>query len=620
MTRRHATGHGLRFLQFALSLSIGAGCLWLMAGQLAAGFWQEVVSELSGLSPVAVLLAGICAGVSFLAVGRYDAVAHRHFGTNVEANQAWVSGTIAIALAQTLGIGMITGALARWRMLPDIALKTALRLSAFVCLTFMAALLVISAFACLLLPAPAFSFWPALAVVISLPFVTALVFFYPAPKVAGARLRLPSVVALGSILVWTVLDVVAASTALYLLIPATAVPYAVLLPLFLCALMAALLSGTPGGVGPFELILLAYLPDAASVQVMSGIIAFRAIYYAIPAMLAMALTLRPLASQTATTQPPEANLQNAPRAEVGVIRQNGGYVQGGTAMWPAGQSLCALFDPIGKAGPALIALLVKSARDKNLVPCLYKCSARTALEARKYGWYISHIADEAVISPQEFAIAAAPFRRLRRKLRASEKAGVVATQASVHPLQKMARIDEIWQQNRGTARGGTIGTFCPEYLSHQRVFLAHQNGRLIAFASFHQTQREWCLDLMRQTPDAPDGTMHLLVHRAILNAANVDVSRLSLAAVPACPDPSSATLIKLAQIVVEKSGGPGLRQFKSSFRPRWQPLYAAAPNRAYLALALADIARAVHQPSTSVKSTKPHDGNENYEVASRLAS
>ena len=158
----------MRAVQLGASLAVGVACLWLILAQLAPGFWQEVSVELHGLHPMSFVLAAICTCVSFLALGRYDATAHRHFRTGISARHASLSGTAAIALAQTLGMGILTGAVARWRMLPGISMGMALRLSAFICASFMAALLVVTAVACLILPAPAFTFWPALAVVLLL--------------------------------------------------------------------------------------------------------------------------------------------------------------------------------------------------------------------------------------------------------------------------------------------------------------------------------------------------------------------------------------------------------------------------------------------------------------------
>ncbi|SFS56489.1 phosphatidylglycerol lysyltransferase [Sulfitobacter marinus] len=614
------SGQGARAAQLAVSVAIGAVCLWVLTGQLSAGFWRDVTAELRGLDPLSVVLAACCTGLSFLALGRYDAVAHRHLGTGTPTLQACGAGTIAIALAQTLGLGVLTGALARWRMLPDISMAMALRLSVFVCLTFMVALLVVAAVACLIFPAPAFMFWPSVIVVTTLPAAVTGLYLCPVISLGRFKFRLPSLRALASILLWTVIDLLAAATALYLLIPGGEISFTVVLPLFLIALGSALLSGTPGGVGPFELVFFAALPGGDAVPVLTGIIAFRAIYYAVPALIAMALMLKPYTRSHETKSHAIGDISTAPRAEVGVIRQNGGFIADHSALWPCSQTLCALFDPLTGDAQDPIATVSTQARDRNLIPALYKCSARTALPARQKGWFVSHVADEAVVNPIKFATTTAPFRSLRRKLRAADKAQIIISQPAHLPLPDMARIDHRWQQTRGGARGGTMGIFAPEYVAHQQVYLAHHKGRLVAFASFHRTSREWCLDLMRQDPDAPDGTMHTLVHAAIRDAASQGIARLSLAAVPACPDPSSALMVKLSQIVVRKMGGPGLRQFKSNFRPNWQPLYAAAPNRALLTLALVDIARAVHRPGRPPNDSQSHYDDENYEVAPRLAS
>jgi phosphatidylglycerol lysyltransferase len=627
MLRKLRTAHSVRAIQVAVSLAIAAGCVWWMSSELTPAFWHEVLLELRVLHPVSLLLAFLCACTSFMAIGRYDAVAHRHFRTGISTRHACLSGTIAIALGQTVGLGVLTGALARWRMLRGVTFPTALRLSVFVSATFMAALVIITACACLMFPAPPFAFWPSVFAIALVPLTAAAAFFCPVLHMFRLPLRLPSLLALSSILLWTAIDTVAAATALYLVLPDQTVAFHYLLPVFLIALTAALISGTPGGVGPFELVLFACLPTVQTVDLLSGIVAFRALYYALPALLAMIALLRPMPPPIRLDRP-DPLIGTAPRAEVGVIRQNGGYVlpAGHTrfAVWPTGQALCALFDPLDRACAGMIPALHAAARHRNLMPLLYKCSAKPAVLARLQGWHVAHIADEAVVTPWSHNSSTPAYRGLRRKLRAARNAGITvhlpSQSGSPLPITAMRHIDKAWQVLRGRARGGTMGTFCPVYLSDQKVFLAYQGQTLIAFASFHATHAEWCLDLMRHAPEAPDGTMHLLIHEAITHAAARSVPRLSLAAVPACPDPASAPMRWLAGVAVRKSGGPGLRQFKSAFRPRWQPLYAAAPNAAVLTLGLADVARAVHRRGAPQIPAQPHHDDENYEVASRLAS
>lgn len=388
MMKRLLSGQGARAVQLAVSVSITAGCLWVLHGQLSAGFWHDVAVELRGLDAGAVTLAIGCTCISFFALGRYDTIAHRHLGSGIPTAQACGAGTLAIALAQTLGFGVLTGALARWRMLPDITMALALRLSVFVCLTFMVALLVITAVVSLVFSAPPALFWPSTLIVAALPAAVVALFYYPVVTWGRFTIRLPSLRAFGSILMWTAIDVLAASTALYLLIPGDDVSFGVLLPLFLVALGAALISGTPGGVGPFELVLFTGLPQGDAIEVLSGVIAFRATYYAGPALIAIALMLRPFAGRRSAKPAAQSDTSTAPRAEIGVIRQNGGFVADHCALWDTGQTLCNLFDPVSTAAADPIKTVSRHARARNLIPCLYKCSARTAVVARRRDWLL----------------------------------------------------------------------------------------------------------------------------------------------------------------------------------------------------------------------------------------
>lgn len=127
----------------------------------------------------------------------------------------------------------------------------------------------------------------------------------------------------------------------------------------------------------------------------------------------------------------------------------------------------------------------------------------------------------------------------------------------------------------------------------------------MGFVSFHATAHEWCLDLMRVLPDAPDGTMHLLVQSAIENAATVSVPRLSLAAAPALPLGETRIERFLRTQYYTHGGGPGLRQFKSCFATDWLPLFMAAPSASQLTFAAMDVIRSVNlrsAPATPINS------------------
>ena len=121
--------------------------------------------------------------------------------------------------------------------------------------------------------------------------------------------------------------------------------------------------------------------------------------------------------------------------------------------------------------------------------------------------------------------------------------------------------------------------------------------------TFHTTGHEWALDLMRIAPDAPDGTMHMMVNDAILMAREEEIPQVSLAAAPVLPKDDTSIQGRLRGKYFEKAGGKGLRQFKDCFAPTWKPLYMAAPGPAHLAIAAVDLIR-------SIKHAKPSENTQ----------
>ncbi|WP_415920561.1 phosphatidylglycerol lysyltransferase domain-containing protein [Tateyamaria sp. SN6-1] len=607
----------------AVPVAIFVLCAWILSDKLSMEVLRDLPAQLASIAPWQWVTATLLTAISLYSVGRYDLLAHRHLRTGIADGAAQWSGTIGIAIGQTLGFGLVTGAVARWRMLPGLGFGPALKLSGFVSVSFVLAWMAVTSMVCLLLPAPGWSKWLASAGCAAALCVMAALIWWPQIRVRGWCLRLPSLRLIGGILVWAFVDTAAAAGVLFIMLPAGTLSAAAFYPLFLLALGGALMSNTPGGVGPFEVILLTALPHVDLGALMTAILAYRAIYYALPACLAMLALLRPFrraAPVEATMAAPDSLRL---RGEVGVITQNGGYLAhtGGAtlALWPTGQALTGMGDALrGKPKQALEALRA-AARDRALIPLLYKCGPAQAHAARRAGWTVLRIADEALVPLCAYALDTPARRNLRRKLRAAAKAGVTVRTTGPLPHADLARIDAAWQHAHGRARGGTMGRYAPDYVAGQWVATAHVGGQCIAFVTVHKGQEDWCLDIMRHTGDAPDGTMHALVHAALEAAKRAGAQHFSLAATPACPNPASALWRAVAMRVVRAVGGPGLRQFKSSFGPEWRPRYAAAPNPVALTIGLGDVARAVHRPMPLTSSNQPHDLDENYELASHRA-
>ncbi len=605
-----------------LPLFVGAACLWLLRDRLSAQTLASIAPTLKSL-PVEQWAVGLLATcISFWALGCYDVIIHRHFNTGCPAHRARIIGAASIAVGQVVGMGVLTGALVRWRMLPEISFAQASKIALMVALSFLMGLGITLSVISLIFPV---SYVPGYLTVIPLLlfiFIVLSSLLHPikhavSTRFRGAasarfRIRLPSVPAISGLLVFTVIDTTAAAFALYALMPETAgLAFSVVLPAYLVALGAALITGTPGGIGPFELTLLALLPNTAEADVMAAIIAFRLIYYALPAICAALVLCRPFEDKTPSVKAPSLyqegtrpdDFTTGPRPESGVCRQNNGrIVQAGSARLAVAstpQTETALFDPItGRPGfdPSNLMLLAKN---RNKIAFFYKLSARYAARLRARGFKTLHIADEAVLDPGRFTLEGACFRQLRRKLNKAEKSGIIVQLSDTPPLAEMAVVDQQWQHINGKARGFSMGRYCPEYLRGQRLYIARHQTELVGFISLHTGAHELCLDLMRSGPNAPDGTMQKLIMAAINDAAARGCKRLSLAALPPAPVARSTTRKLCQKLMTSLSGGGGLSQFKTAFRPRLEPLYAAAGSWPALALALIDLSLAIRYPDTN---------------------
>ena len=579
----------------ALSLGLCALFLWLLSQRLAHLDLADLRAGFGSVTALHWLAAIALTGVSFWAVGRYDAVLHRHFATGLPENITRRAGICAIAVSQTLGLGVITGAILRWRMLPGQSLWLATRLTAAVALSFLAGWAVVTALVLLVLPEAPFK--PQAAAVLAIA-ATLAVLSLVAPR---APFRWPNAFTLCRLLGLAAIDTLAAAAAFHMLCPEPLVlPFASLLPAFLLALGAGLVSGTPGGVGPFEMTLLALLPAQPQAPLLAAVLAWRACYYALPALLGAALAIKGPGQIAAAPRPGSSQLTQASRAETGLWHQGEHDLIGSTAATLLAARtphlLIGLFDPVAGRPEANLQALHHAARAESRLPVLYKCSARTAVCARRYGLLALLIAQEAWLDPRSFRLNASSRAGLRRKLRRAEAAGVRIsglTSPQTCPWPALDDIAKTWASAHGGERGFSMGRYTRSYLEQQRLYIAWQDNQPIAFVSLHHSAQEWALDLMRHGSNLPDGTMHLLIQTAISDAARLGLPRLSLAAVPSlAPHPSRA--LRLVRAALDDCAG--LARFKSSFAPQWQPLYLLAPNRATLALAAAEIARAVLRP------------------------
>ncbi|MFT5160412.1 MAG: phosphatidylglycerol lysyltransferase [Paracoccaceae bacterium] len=553
-------------------LLIGFWFAWLLAGQVQNTDLRLVESSVSEISLWQWVGSIVAMLVSFLAVASYDLVASRALGLRLHKYDALQTGFVATALAQLAGLGLASGSLARWRMLGAgrFTLWQATMLTLVVTTGFLAAAAVLTAASALV-----FHTLPLMGVIVAcgvlVGFAIGLIACVIRPTItfAGRTYSVPKLkTALAFILLGAV-DLGFAALAFWLFLPSgTDITFFGLLPVLLLATVIGVVSGVPGGVGPFEMTCLSLLPAIGQEPVLAAIFGYRLVYYFAPALLAIIVLLyrelRRIECRVYLAAPskPEALynhsnviarlIDRADRADARLIHSNefgvmpNAEYSGFLLTAEVGNTLLAVSDPIGhlEHWEDLIENLKTEARFQNLSPVIYKCGSKAAKIARQVGFKTHRIGQEAVIDPQKFTLDGSQMKGLRRKLNQAEKAKVRVAHCedTILPLDRMRQVSDLWTQHHGHARGFSMGKFLPNNTAHHQFYLAWQEGRLIGFIGLWSTENEISLDLMRMAPNAPTGVMQALVCGAIRDAADQNSARFSLASVPFLPIAQPASL------------------------------------------------------------------------------
>ena len=273
-------------------------------GELSEVRWADVSAALRGVPASAVLAALLATLVNFAALSFYDRIAFAYIGKHLPYRRLAYTSFLAYAIANSIGFATLSGTSVRYRYYSRWGV-TAGDLSRVVInysTTFWLGLFALGGMALVLHPAEGAA--RALA-----PFVSravgsallALVLGYIAlPFLRRQPLRfwrfelaVPSTGIVLAQVAASVVDWMACAAVLYVLLPASALPFGALLGSFLVAQLAGLVSHVPGGIGVFEsLMLIALRPYHAPQVVLAALLLFRVIYYLAPFAIAVALILR----------------------------------------------------------------------------------------------------------------------------------------------------------------------------------------------------------------------------------------------------------------------------------------------------------------------------------------
>ena len=263
--------------------------------------YEDVRAALAATPPARLLLAVLFTAVSYLALTFYDHAALRYIERPLPYAQSALTAFCAYAVGNIAGFGPLSGGAIRYRAYSRLGLspEEIARVIAFVTLAFGLGIAALGALA--LLPiapmasrltglAPLTLRLAALALLLGLIALFVVGRGGRALRIGGIAVRLPGGRVAARQFLVTCLDVAAAASVLYVLLPPGAIGWPALLCVYAVALTLGVISHVPGGLGVFETVIVAGLGASVPLgPVLSALLLYRAVYFILPLAAAILL-------------------------------------------------------------------------------------------------------------------------------------------------------------------------------------------------------------------------------------------------------------------------------------------------------------------------------------------
>lgn len=288
------------FIPRVIVLAIFATAVWFIGGLLDEIDVDQVIYLIRGTPVHIILFSLLCMLGSYFAMTGYDWSALRYIGETLPLRVSMAGAFLGFAIAANIGTGPVAGGAVRYRIYAPYGLSVTqvATIAIFGSIAFGLGITVIGTAALVVNPgalsvmtplSPALIRWIAAAALLTCAgSIGALALFQGKITLRKVTIRAPSLGLVGAQLVFTAVDFLLAATTLYLLLPPSDIGILPFLAVFTVAVTAGVVSHVPGGVGVFEMVILAALPTTISLETAAaGLLLFRVIYYFTPFLLAL---------------------------------------------------------------------------------------------------------------------------------------------------------------------------------------------------------------------------------------------------------------------------------------------------------------------------------------------
>lgn len=270
---------------------------------LAGMQWAQVRAAFHALPPAGIAASLVFTVLSYLALTFYDHLALRIIDRPLGWPTAALASFCSYTLSHNLGLALLTGGSARLRIYGAAGLGPGdvARIIASASLAFWGGVFTLAALAMALHPASIgigpLTISPAAQRVIgggllagAIALIAGLGHSARPVHLLGWTLTLPSRAQAMAQIGIAMVDLALASAALFILVPhASLMLYPAFFLGYALAIIVALISHVPGGIGIFEAVILALLPGIDRPSLVTALIAYRILYYLLPLLVAILL-------------------------------------------------------------------------------------------------------------------------------------------------------------------------------------------------------------------------------------------------------------------------------------------------------------------------------------------
>jgi phosphatidylglycerol lysyltransferase len=271
--------------KYLLAAAFVGVAIFLLHRYIARMSWHDIRAAIDRIPRWHVAASVGATLVSWACLTAYDVFAvETVVPGKVPMRMKIFSGATTHAICNALGFHAITGTALRYRMLstrgvdaPDVARVVGL-VGFAVGLGFAS----VTAIALLLEPSIAHGWgrWPGIALVVL--FVLLLRWLagkHDELRIGRFSTPVPSARSAGAQILVGTLEMIGAIAAMYFLLPTDiAGSFLDFAPIYVGAILAGIVSNTPGGIGAFEALTLAAFPQEQRAQVLAALLAYRVIY------------------------------------------------------------------------------------------------------------------------------------------------------------------------------------------------------------------------------------------------------------------------------------------------------------------------------------------------------